>query len=243
MAQELLVDDQIYDGQKIIDQFLADGLDVAVAFWAESNEGLWRLYIASPRFDDKKPGEAARTVYESVSKVPDLTIEPALDIRLINDRNPIAQDAVKIAGRQGKEEGIRYRGTRLGDLAIEDAYIYPRPAVPLRQSFTISYVRQGNSNEWLATTRKGELYRMVRPKGVVSYSTALYEGEKPEDQRFALIHVLVEIDPSLDERTIAANPIILSHLVEQAQSLADGMFRRRHPEATIHHHDTALAPV
>src|SRR5579885_1476070 len=35
------------------------------------------------------------------------------------------------------------RGPRLGDLAIEEAYIYPRPAISLRRSFNISYMRQG----------------------------------------------------------------------------------------------------
>jgi hypothetical protein len=242
MAEELLVDDQIDNGQAIIDQLLADGIDVAVAFWVKNDEGLWRLSIASPRFDDRKPGENYLAIRDSLAKVPDPEAR-FWPINLINDRNPAARDALRIAGRPGKEEGIRYRGPRLGELPIDDAYIYPRPAVPLRQSFTISYVRQGNSNEWSATTRKGELYRRVRPKGVVSYSTALYEGEKPEDQRFALIHVLVEVEPLLDERTIAANPVILSHLVEQAQSLADGMFRQRHPAAEIHHHDMVFASV
>jgi hypothetical protein len=242
MAEELLVDDQIDGGQMAIDRLLEDGFDVTVAFWIKTDEGFWRLHIASPAFDDRKPGENSIKVRESLRKVQDPQVQ-FWPIYLISDQNPAARDALKIAGRPGKKEGIRYRGTRLGDLPIEEAYIYPRPAVPLRQSFTISYVRQGESNEWLVTTRKGELYRGVRPKGAVSYSTALYEGEKPGDQKFAIIHVLVEVDPSIDERTIAANPVILSHLVEQAQSLADGMFKQRHPEATIHHHDTTLAPV
>ena len=67
----------------------------------------------------------------------------------------MARDALKIAGRRGKKEGSRYRGTRLGDLAIEERVRRPAaPAVPLHQSFTITYVRQGESNEWVATTRE-----------------------------------------------------------------------------------------
>jgi hypothetical protein len=77
----------------------------------------------------------------------------------------------------------------------------------------------------------------VRPKGAVSYSTARYEGERSEDEKFAIVHVLVEVDPSLDERTIAANPVIRNHLVEQARSLADRMFRETHPDARIDHDD------
>lgn len=242
MAEELLVDDQIDNGQRVIDQFLEDGVEVAVGFWVRNDEGLWRPYIASPSFDDRKPGENYLKVRESLRKIPDQEVQ-FWPINLINDQNPAARDAIKIAGRPGKDEGIRYRGTRLGDLVIEEAYIYPRPAIPLRQSFAISYVRQEESNDWVATTHKGELYRQVRPKGIMSYSTAQYAGEKPEDLKFAIINVLVEVDPSLDERAIAANPCILSGLVDQAQSLADGMFRQRHPGATIEHEELALAPV
>jgi hypothetical protein len=238
MAQELLVDAQIDDGQRIIDQFLADGLDVAVAFWAESNEGLWRLYIASPAFDDRKPGAAASAVYDSLSKLPDLTIEPALDIRTINDQNPMARDALKIAGRPGKKEGIRYRGGRLGDLPIEEAYIYPKPEIPVRQAFIVTYKRQKDRDHWLATTRKAEFCRNLRPKGAVSYSTAQWLGGKEED--FAHVYVLVEIDPLLDERTIAANPVILITLTEQARAMADEMFKTKHPNAKIEHDNLTI---
>jgi hypothetical protein len=243
MAQEILVDDQIDDGQRIIDQFLADGLDVSVAFWVKpDNRKLWSLYIASPGFNDKERVEADRAVYDSFSKVSDLAIRPFLDIEVIDDRMAIAQDAIRIAGRKGKKGAIRYRGMRLGDLGIARAYIYPRPAVPLRQSFTITYERQEDSNEWVATAQRGPLHRWVRPKGVVSYATH-GPGDDPDDEQLAMILVLVEVEPRLDERTIATNPALSSMLVDQARSLADAMFKKKHPDVTIQHHDMALAPV
>ncbi len=242
MDQKMLVDDQIDDGQRIIDQFLADGLDVSVAFWVKPDERSWTLYIASPGFRDRERVEASRTVYDSASKVPDLTIQPGLDIRVIDARDAIARDAVRLAGRKGKKGPIRYRGTRLGDFPIVRAYIYPRPAVPLRQSFTISYERQGESDEWAATTEKGPLHRWLRPKGVVSYATH-GPGDDPDDEQLATILVLVEVEPRLDERTIAINPALATMLADQARSLADGIFKKKHPEAAIHHHDMALAPV
>lgn len=241
MAEELLVDSRIDDGQRLIDQLLADGFEITGAFWAKEDEGRWSLYFASPAFNDKKPGESFPAVYDSLSKVPGSTIELGLDIRLVNDRNPIAQDAIKIAGHPSPKDPIRYRGTRLGTLPIEDAYIYPRPAIPLRQAFTIFYVRQGESNEWSATTRKEELHRGLRLKGFVS--SAHGPGDKMEDHKFVTIHVWVEVTPSLDERTIAANPVIQRTLVDQAQSLADEVLRKDYPGATIHHHDMALAPT
>jgi hypothetical protein len=241
MAQEILVDDQIDDGQRIIDQLLADGLDVSVAFWAKRDEGLWTLYIASPGFNDEERVEAGRAVYDSCRKVSDLTIRPFLDIRVIDDRDAVARDAIRLAGRKGKKRAIRYRGTRLGDLGIARAYIYPRPAVTLRQSFT-SYERPAGSNEWEATIRKGPLHRWMRPKGVVSYATH-GPGDDPDDEQFATILVLLEVQPRLDERSISTNPALSTLLADQARSLADAIFRKKHREATIHHHDMALAPV
>lgn len=241
MDQRILVDDQIDDGQRIIDQFLADGLDVSVAFWAKRDEGSWTLYVASPGFDDRERVEASRVVWDSLSKVPDPTILPGLNIRVIDDQDAIARDAVRIAGRKGKKGPIRYRGVRLGDLGIAKAYIYPRPAVPLRQSFTISYERQEGSNEWEATTRRGPLHRWVRPKGILSYATH-GPGDDPDDEQLATILVLLEVEPRLDERAIATNPALSTMLADQARSLAETVFRKKHPEATIHH-EPALAPV
>jgi hypothetical protein len=101
MAEELLVDDQIDGGQMAIDQLLADGVDVTVAFWAKPHERSWRMYIASPAFDDGKPGDNYLAVRDSLSKVPNPEVR-FWPINLINDQNPAARDALKIAGRPGK---------------------------------------------------------------------------------------------------------------------------------------------
>jgi hypothetical protein len=240
MAEELLVDDQIDTGQSIVDQLLADGLDVAVAFWAKNDEGLWRLYIASPAFDDRKPGNNYLAVRDSLAKVPNPEAR-FWPINLINNQNPMARDALKIAGRPGKEEGIRYRGTRLGDLPIEEAYIYPKPQIPVRQAFIVTYKREDDSNHWLAKTQKKEFYRKLRPKGAVSYSKAQWLGE--EADRFAHVYVLVEVDPLLDERTIATNPVILQTLADQARSMADEMFKLKNPDAIIEHQKLVMSLV
>jgi hypothetical protein len=234
MAEELLVDDQIDTGQLIVDQLLADGFDVAVAFWVKNDEGLWRLYLASPGFDDRKPRDNYLAIRDSLAKVPNPEAR-FWPINLIDERNPIARDALRIAGRPGKKEGIRYRGTRLGDLPIEEAYIYPKPEIPVRQAFIITYKRQNDTNRWSATTRRAEYYRTLRPTGAVSYSAAQWLGEKPGEEDLAHVYVLVEVDPLLDERTIATNPVILMTLAEQARSMADEMFKTKHPDASIEH--------
>lgn len=240
MAEDLLVDDQIDGGQMAIDQLLMDGIDVTVAFWAKPHERSWRMYIASPAFDDRKPGENYLAIRDSLSRVanPEVRFWP---INLINDQNPMACDALKIAGRPGKEEGIRYRGTRLGDLPIEEAYIYPRPQIPVRQAFIVTYKREDSSNRWSATTERKEISRNLRPKGALAYSKAQGLGEQAD--RFAHVYVLVEVDPLLDERTIATNPVILQTLADQARSLADEMFKSKNPDAMIEHQKLVMSLV
>jgi hypothetical protein len=208
-----------------------------VALWVKDDEGSWRLYIASPTFDDRKPGENYLSVRDSLGKVPEPTVQP-WSIILVNDENPMARDAARIAGRPGKKEAICYRGPRLGDVPIEEAYIYPKPVIPVRQSFIITYKREGDSNRWLATTKKDQLYRSLRPTGAVSYSEAQWLGGGPD--RVAHIYVLVEVDPLLDEKTIATNPVILMTLAEQARSMADEMFAKKNPGAIIEHQNLVM---
>jgi hypothetical protein len=125
MDTEILVESQIDDGRRLVDQAVRDGFDVSVAFWVKtSEEGLWQLYIASPSVDEGRLGQAYRKVYASLSKTPDSWISPS-DIKLINVENPIAQDIIAARDRHPAKIPTRYRGKRIGNLSIVKAYIYP----------------------------------------------------------------------------------------------------------------------
>ncbi len=240
MAEKILVDDQIDDGQRIIDELLSDGIDVTIAFWARPDGGSWHLYIASPGFNKRKPLEASRAFYDSVSKVKDLTILPWVDIRMIDDQDVIARDAIKIAERKGAKGPSRYRGARLGDLGLSRAYIYTRPQVPARQAFIVTYKRKEQTNEWSASTKRAEYYRTLRPKGAVSYSAAQWLGDGEGEEKFAHVYVLIEVDPLIDDRTIASNPVILASMAEQAREMADEMFKSKHADAMIEHQNLVM---
>ena len=49
----------------------------------------------------------------------------------------------------------------------------------------------------------------------MTYSTAFWEGENPEAQKFAHIYVMLEIDPELDERQIFADTSLYMTLAMQ----------------------------
>jgi hypothetical protein len=127
MATELLVENRIDDGHRFIEQLVRDGFAIAAAFWVKtSEEGLWHLYVASPSVSPENTGEAYRTIYSSLSKNPDSSLQLS-EIKLINVANPIAREATAVRDRFPGRVPNRWYGKRLGNLSIEEAYIYPPP--------------------------------------------------------------------------------------------------------------------
>jgi hypothetical protein len=134
MAAELLVDSRIEDGQRLVDQLLRDNFKVTVAFWAKREEySPWHLYIASPAVGAENPGDAYPVLYASLSKLPDIAVQLS-EIRLINDESPIARDAIRLRLQYPERMPTRFPGKRLGDLSIEEAYVY---ALPSKKEVTI----------------------------------------------------------------------------------------------------------
>lgn len=233
MDTELLVDTQIEDGRLLAEKRIQDGFDVSVLLWVKpSEEGMRYLIIGSPEVGRLGLSEAYRLLYASLDKLSASSISYS-DIKLIDGSNPIAQNAVELRDRLPAKIPTRFRGKRLGSPAVVEAYVYPKITVPLRQSFLITYVRQGDTNRWQAATYRKEFYRGAKPQGVVSYSTALWQGEKPEDQKFAHIYVMLEVDPELDERQIFFDSSLLMSLAGQTRTLADEAFKKRNPTAEI----------
>jgi hypothetical protein len=125
MDTGLLVEERIDDGQRLVDQLVRDGFEVLVAFWVKtSEEGVWHLYIASPAVNPNKVGEAFRTVFASLSKLPNSWVSPS-EIKLVTGTSPVARAAVEIRDRYPGKSPTRFHGKRLGNLIIEEAYIYP----------------------------------------------------------------------------------------------------------------------
>ncbi len=138
MDTEVLVGSLFEDGRRLLDQVARDGLLVSVALWLKTTEeGLWRLYLAMPSIDDQTLREAYRDVYSALGKISASWISPS-DVQLISDSNPIARDASAIRNRSSSLSGspMRYRGKRLGNLSIIEAYIYPMIAFELGQTAT-----------------------------------------------------------------------------------------------------------
>ena len=131
MDTETLVDHQIKDGQRLVDELQQRGLfEVTAAFWLKaSDDGNWFFYIVSPIVDSEGITKAYRRLHPLVRAMPDpFWIDP-LEIKLIGPSNVIAGDVMDIHGRSGGARvcPIWWGGKQLGNVSIEGAYLYPIP--------------------------------------------------------------------------------------------------------------------
>lgn len=131
MAQATLVEMQIKEGQRLIDRLTKEGVAVTAAAWVkESESGDWYLYLATPLVTDDG---GKRPAYHRVNEVirelqkEGFGMDPFAK-KVIGPHDPIAADLV--ANRDGRPGGppTSFRGSRLGDLAVEEAFIYPQPS-------------------------------------------------------------------------------------------------------------------
>lgn len=233
MDPELLVE-QKAGGQRLIEQLLRDGFPVSVVFWVRTSEGgLWNLYIASPEVAEKWSNDVYRKFGASMDRVSSKHVT-LVDVKLLNERDPIATAVIELRDALPGQLPSIQPGKSLGPLSIKELYIYPEIAGP-RLSFTVAYRRNGDPNHWTAAIQRGEFYRGMKAKGAVSYTTAGYAEETPADQGFAMVGVLVNLDPRLNRPDLLDQPDWKRMTADQARKAADEMFKSHHPDAVIEH--------
>jgi len=112
MDQATLVEHQIDDVPKLIDELKVDNFDVKAAFWLYTSEaGQWFLYLVSDVVDQK------------MKRLTKLWIDP-FEVKLVGTGDPVAKAVIDFVSKQHAPLATRVRGTNLGDVYIENAYIY-----------------------------------------------------------------------------------------------------------------------
>lgn len=96
-----------------------------------------------------------------------------------------------------------------------------------RRAYRVTYIRQQNSNTWKARITRGRIYKGVRARGAVAYTSGRWEGETREDEKHAIVSVYLEPHEDESEQKRQA----------EARKLSDRMFTIRHPEAVIIHEE------
>lgn len=124
MDQETLVRDQVDSGQGLIDRLQAENFDVTAAFWIKSSkDGRWLLYIASSVVDDEGLAAAYRKLYGVLGNMPDSWVFRS-DVKLIGTANPVTKDVLEFRKKWPGPTPTWYRGRQLGNMFIDEAYIY-----------------------------------------------------------------------------------------------------------------------
>jgi hypothetical protein len=126
-----LVTEQIDDGDKLVRKLSEEGFEASAAFWIlVTEDSHWYFYIVSPVVESDGLATAYRRLHDIARKIPRLSWIDPLKIKLIGPSNPIAQDVLDILYRTSgpNVSAIRWGGKRLGNVSIEEAYLYPLPA-------------------------------------------------------------------------------------------------------------------
>jgi hypothetical protein len=124
MDQAALVDHQIDDVTRLVDELRRDAFDVKAAFWLYTSEAdQWFLYIASDAVDQKAITEAYKAINRAMRRIPDLRID-RFEVKLVAPDDPVAKAVIDFQCRQHARLPTRIRATKLGEVYIENAYLY-----------------------------------------------------------------------------------------------------------------------
>lgn len=170
MDTELLVDDHVEDGRRLLTELASQGFEISIAFWVRAREeDLWVFYIASPQVGRVSIGDVYRIVYAALGRLTNASITLS-NVKLIAPDNPIAVDAMAVRKRFPASIASRYNGKRLGRLAIEEAYIYPPITAGMDRAQVLQTVTQlmnrtGLIQPSLITLRNGSSLQAI-PVGV-----------------------------------------------------------------------------
>ncbi|HEV3004794.1 MAG TPA: hypothetical protein VGX78_10050 [Pirellulales bacterium] len=123
MAEATLVENQIEDGQRLVEELSRAGFDVRAACWVKAcDDDRWYLYIASKAVDDKGPTAAYCEVHLAMRHLPASKIGP-FDVKVIGATHSIL-GVLELQRRFPTQIPVWFHGLRLGDVAIDEAYIY-----------------------------------------------------------------------------------------------------------------------
>lgn len=122
-----LVDSQIDAGQRLLNRLIENGFDVTAACWVTTaDQSGWDLYIVSKTVDVSGPQQAHFAMHPFIWGMRPPLVDP-LSVRVTGTTSSVGADLSKLRQRL-PEGGTWYHGGLLGNLPIEQAYIYPTAA-------------------------------------------------------------------------------------------------------------------
>ncbi len=131
MDSQTLVDDQIEAAARVIDR-LKQLMPLTAAFWVKPADGRrWTLYLVTDWADSLNDSDrwfAFSMAMRQATAGEHVWGDFGLGYQLVRPDSRIAQAVFDLHRQYPKQIPMRYNALMLGDMPIDDAYLYPLPA-------------------------------------------------------------------------------------------------------------------
>jgi len=126
MDHEILVEEVIEEGRRLIERIAEEPLPTKVAAWIKKREvRAWAIYIGASSDRLKDAGESVRIVLRALAKMTDPTIS-LIHIELRDVSNPIIADLLALRDRYPSMVATKLKTRRkIGHLETRGLYLYP----------------------------------------------------------------------------------------------------------------------
>jgi hypothetical protein len=142
MDDEPLVAGKIREGRALVSELVADRvIDVVVAFWVKpSGVGYWRFFIGSEQLTRMEFSDAIYRISLSLDRIDRKATMGLHEHKLISPSDPIALDAITFRDQRLTDEPTILRGSQLGHLEVDEAFIDPKVVGTLSRQDVIQRV-------------------------------------------------------------------------------------------------------
>lgn len=126
MDKTVLVSEQIDAGERLTRDF-GKTFPVQAAFWLRERESdEWYFYLASDQINDSNFDLAYSEVLRIIPPSQSLWIDP-FQVKVVGTDETVAKAALDVMKKYPARIPTRYHGRQLGDLGVDEIYIYPLP--------------------------------------------------------------------------------------------------------------------
>jgi hypothetical protein len=129
MDQIPLVEEQIRDGEKLVELLNAEGIPVLAAAWIKEYEGRqWYLYLVTPLVrEDGGTRLAYARVTPAIRRLQEagLSIDP-FEVKVVSPSEPAGAAIAEVQRQFPGRQALRYGSISLRGWSVEGAYTYPQ---------------------------------------------------------------------------------------------------------------------
>src|SRR5262245_21860368 len=119
-----LVENQIDNGQRLLDRLGEKGFVVRAACWVKpADRDRWSLYIATPSVDEKGTLEAYRQLTPVLRSLGNDWVTSS-DVTLVGEKHPLVPYALEILRRFPHKTPIRSPLPLRSGISLEEVYVY-----------------------------------------------------------------------------------------------------------------------